>query len=63
MKKRTALPLALVMIAAVTALFALTPLAQGSPSSQQIDATALQGTVDALVQQRFQQTQQAMGPF
>jgi protein-export membrane protein SecD len=63
MKKRTALPLALVMIAAVTALFALTPFAQGSPSRQDVDATALQGTVDALVQQRFQQTQQAMGPF
>ncbi len=61
MKKSTPFPLALVMIAAVAALFALTPLAHGSPSSQQIDATALQGTVDALVQQRFQQTQQAMG--
>jgi hypothetical protein len=61
MKKRTTLSLTLFIVILIVALFVAAPFAQGSPATQ-ADATNQQQTVDALVQQRFNETLQAQGP-
>lgn len=60
MKQRYVLYASLLLAAAVFALFVAAPFALGEPNAQ-IDPTDLQGTVNALVEERFQQTLAAVG--
>lgn len=62
MRQRTSLFLALTVALGVIGLFTLTPFALSSPLGQQ-DATDLQSTVNALVDERFTQTAQASEPL
>jgi len=61
MKLRTPLKVTILLLIGAVTLFSVAPFAQGSPTAQ-LDPTAQEATINALVEDRFNQTMQAMNP-